>query len=112
LQGFEEWTVQISRGVIDRAKNGGRQEEVGGELAAMVRDVEVSANYAQARHGVFRPVRAGARDMSFVADDVVKCVYLNTPHARAPWGFATSIARTRHGVWIEGVENDSRKFGT
>ena len=48
--------------------------------------------------------------MSFVADDVVKCVYLNTPHARVPWGFATSIARTRHGVWIEGVENDSRRI--
>ncbi len=52
--------MQVSRGAIDRAEDGGREEEVGGELVAMLKAAYFPEHYAPVRHGVSVPVRAGA----------------------------------------------------
>lgn len=67
LQGDGERTLQVSRRVIDRAEDGGRKEEVGGEPAVMVKEAYIFERSARARHGVSSQVRAGmcARGMRF-----------------------------------------------
>lgn len=95
MQGDGEWTLQVSRRVIDWAEDGGRKEEVGGEPAAMVKDVKVFERSARARHGVSAPVRAGVRARHELRiGDVVRCVYLNAPHAGG-MRFAEQYAQVR-----------------
>lgn len=56
VQGIEERTLQVSRREIDRPEDGGREDEVGGEPAAMLSDVKVFERSARARQGVSTPV--------------------------------------------------------
>lgn len=52
VSGIGERTLQVPRRVIDRAEDDGREVEVGGEPAAMLKDDDILNRSAQARHGV------------------------------------------------------------